>query len=922
MAKALPVWVAVQCHKEMKGSSSLFQKLPAKLLVPGLLLGVLVVMLGGVFLPGHTLFANDGPLGRLMSQSHRMPGRIPGYWDDLNGIGLGGGALAPGISVALQCLLQPVWFSKLYAFLSLLILGLSAWCFFSQWRLARLACVLGSLAAMLNSSFFSVACWGVSAQVLTVAMVFLALAALARPGWRRLILAGLATGMGVIEGADVGAIFSVYVAVFMMYQAWLADGPRIRTLALGVGSLAIVAICAGLVASQAVFGLVGTNIEGVAGTEQNAQTKAQRWGWATAWSLPKKETLALFIPGLFGYRMDTPNGGGYWGAVGQSVEWERYLEGGQQGPPPEKGNVRYTGGGNYAGVLVILLGIWAVAESCRRNGSVFSQVQRRWLCFWLGVAVISLLLAFGRHAPFYRWLYALPYSSTIRNPVKFLAPMSVALVVLFAYGVDGLWRRYLQPRENGATAARKKAAPPPIRFGRFEKCWVAMCALAWGISLLEWWIYAGSRDTLESYLQTLPLKPPAHFSANMSSLVASFSIRQVGWFVILFALAAGLVAWILRGGFAGARAKWGGILLGTLLVVDLGWSNQPWVHYWNYVEKYATNPLLDILRQNPYEHRVAILPLVEPPAYALLERVYRLEWLQQQFPYYDIQSSDIVEMPRVSEDFKAFHQALQPTNDDQAPFLMRRTWELTDTRYLLGAAGFITPLNEKADPEQHRFHIVARFDIQAKPGATPPLTLDQYTTVPNEDGGYALFEFTGALPRAKLYLNWLTMSNNADVLPVLVSPSFHPAQTVMVTGILPPPVATNASAAEADPVQFVHYASRDMVLACHATAPTVLLLNSRFDPYWHVLIDGSPATLLRCNFIMRGVYLAGGTHTVEFRYQPPTGLLYFSLAAMGVLLLVVGISLGFQQPVRQSNDPQSGVKLEHQAGASAPRKLK
>ena len=52
--------------------------------------------------------------------------------------------------------------------------------------------------------------------------------------------------------------------------------------------------------------LVGTNITGVAGTAQDAETKAAHWDWATQWSLPKVETFGLLVPGLFGYKMDTP----------------------------------------------------------------------------------------------------------------------------------------------------------------------------------------------------------------------------------------------------------------------------------------------------------------------------------------------------------------------------------------------------------------------------------------------------------------------------------------------------------------------------------------------------------------------------------------------------------------------------------------
>src|ERR1039458_5111486 len=37
-----------------------------------------------------------------------------------------------------------------------------------------------------------------------------------------------------------------------------------------------------------------------------SETKAKQWNFCSQWSEPKIETLALFVPGLFGYKMDTP----------------------------------------------------------------------------------------------------------------------------------------------------------------------------------------------------------------------------------------------------------------------------------------------------------------------------------------------------------------------------------------------------------------------------------------------------------------------------------------------------------------------------------------------------------------------------------------------------------------------------------------
>ena len=547
---------------------------------------VLAVVLGTLlcrtYLPGRIPFSNDGPLGRLMAQCHRLPARFTGCWEDLNLLGDRDWGAVPSISFGLQYLLGPLLFAKFYALLALMLLGLAAWCFFRQSGLAPPACLLGGLAAALCSGCFSAACWGVASHPITVGMIFLALAALADTSsprrWLRVVLGGLAVGMAVTEGADVGALLSTAVGMFIIYQALAAEGPRAGKLAAGVARLALVVVCAALLAAQAIFSLVSTEINGVAGTPQETKTKQQRWDWATQWSMPKTETLTLVVPGLFGFRGDTPGGGEYWGAVGRAPAWDRYFASGKEGNPP-KGFLRYSGGGSYVGVLVALVAVWAAVQALRRKDSVFSLPQRKLLWFWMAAAGIALLLSYGRFAPFYRVLYALPYFSTIRNPVKFLDVFTIGVLVLFGYGIDGLWRRYMQP--NGVRADSRWAGLGPwwARAGRFDKRWVRGCLLAIGITLLGWFIYAASHTALEQYLQT------TQFDEARAQAIASFSIRQVGWFVVLLALATGALMLILSGACAGARAKWGAWMLGLLLVTDLGLANQPWIYYWDLNDK-------------------------------------------------------------------------------------------------------------------------------------------------------------------------------------------------------------------------------------------------------------------------------------------------------------------------------------------------
>jgi hypothetical protein len=218
---------------------------------------------------------------------------------------------------------------------------------------------------------------------------------------------------------------------------------------------------------------------------------------------------------------------------------------------------------------------------------------------------------------------------------------------------------------------------------------------------------------------------------------------------------------------------------------------------------------------------------------------------------------------------------------------------LTNTRYLLGPAVLLDLFNEQFDPGRRRFRIVQRFTIALKPGVKEfHQRLEELTAVPNDNGDYALIEFTGALPRAKLYSNWQVSTNDTVTLQTLTNANFDPQQMVLVSTPLPTAPAADATNQNVGSVEFKSYAPKDTLFNAQATGPAVLLLNDRFDPHWHVLVDGKPAELLRCNFIMRGVYLTPGQHTVEFQYQLANGPLYVSLAAIGIgLLLLMALAL-------------------------------
>jgi len=210
------------------------------------------------------------------------------------------------------------------------------------------------------------------------------------------------------------------------------------------------------------------------------------------------------VPGLFGYRMDSPDGGAYWGAVG--------FDGTAKG--------RWSGAGEYAGVLVVLVASYAAASAIRKKQSPFSEQERRMVWFWTAVAVGSLALAWGHFAPFYRIFFSIPYLSTIRIPSKFLHVMHLGLWILFAYGLEAIARGSLASGRDtlGSWKDRFSAWRQTAPTGEVK--WVFGSLAAFAIALVAALQYSGNASDLKTYLRGIEfhMGPPA---------TAEFSIGEV-----------------------------------------------------------------------------------------------------------------------------------------------------------------------------------------------------------------------------------------------------------------------------------------------------------------------------------------------------------------------------------------------------------
>lgn len=902
-----------------------------------LLLFVLTILFVRGWQKDYVIFSNDAPLGALTAEYQNVGKSLTGFWVDLNWLGVSAATRPPSISPLLLWLLGPVVFSKLFAPVSLFLVGIGAWFFFRELGFSKPARIIGGVAAALNGDFVATACWGVAIQPMCFAACFFAMGIIVklddRP-WIRIALAGLAVGIGVIEASDIGAMFSIFVAAWVGFYSLVHEQAVAKKIGLTGLRLAVLASCAMIVASSALSSLIGTQIKNVVGMAQDDQTKAMRWAEATQWSLPKREIVDVFVPGFFGFRMDTPHdlkpemqkshtGGAYWGFGGRDAGWDAFFETDRKGQPPG-GMFRYGMGAGYAGILVIVIAIWAVAQSCRRQKSFFTASQRKMIWFWLGVMLVSAAFMFGRFAPFYKFLYALPYASTFRNPAKFLHVFEWALLVVFAYGLHGLTTLYLERATATTRGVMEQFGVWWKQATGFDKKWVTGTFVGLALAVVAWFCLMGMRGNVESYIAELHRfgnGMNAAAAAEAATTTFNFSLGQVCWAVGVLVISVGLLALLVSGGFAGKRARTAGIILGLLVVIDLGWQARPWIIAQNWTSRYveaAKNPVFDFLRDKPYEHRVSNIPSQLTRVFQLdprlldlegmFQSVYGSEWTQHLFPYYNIQSISVIQMPRRPLDYDVFETSLQLYSNETIHHVARR-WQLTNTRYIACAAPLVGLLNQGFDPKEQRFKIRMQFDFYQNRQGGPVLINT------NANGRYAIVEFTGALPRAKLYSSWETVSydqtkvkawtdsvrkafppdwplpydslstNDLATLELLTRASFDPAQTVLLAAPIKTQPSINAASGT---VEYVSYKPKEIVLKTKSTAANVLLLNDRYDPNWQVTIDGKPAELLRCNYLMRGVEVPAGEHQVEFHFRPDTKYLYVSLAAIVLGLGLIG----------------------------------
>jgi hypothetical protein len=159
-----------------------------------------------------------------------------------------------------------------------------------------------------------------------------------------------------------------------------------------------------------------------------------------------------------------------------------------------------------------------------------------------------------------------------------------------------------------------------------------------------------------------------------------------------------------------------------------------------------------------------------------------------------------------------------------------------------------------------------------------------------------LYRNQHALPQAYIVHNVIPASGPDNALSLITTGTFSPATVAVVeTPFIPTGIATTTDGVvlapsledRQDNLNLQRPNANSVEINVSTTAPGLVVLNDTYYPGWEAFVDGKPTSILRCNYLFRGVFITEGTHKIKFVYLPASFIVGAVLASCAALILII-----------------------------------
>ena len=521
----------------------------------------------------------------------------------------------------------------------------------------------------------------------------------------------------------------------------------------------------------------------------------------------------------------------------------------------------------------IYMGIFPLAFAV-----LFALRGRGWLKYFLVTLVATgILLGLGKNTPLFMILYRLvPGASTMMFPVKFLFIASFALAVMSGWGVQ-LFLQLTSARTSLHGIMKPLLAPLLLLLSAL------LCAAVWKDEAYAFFLtFYPATDYMR------PLREMHFFSLYSGMFVAA-------GFLLLFFVITGLAIRFR------ARNHIVVCLITAVVYLDLaviGKPHDPLVEEATIGQK---NTVLDFLQTDESLYRIYSLSRI-----ATKKSYMHLHQIPFEKAYRVINAS-------LPANINMYHHLY--SIDEYSALLRNDFYDIftplesafSRGRPSLSEAGYCKKMFDLLNVK----YIISPFPLQ-HPG------LRQVRS-----GPIHIYANQTALPRAFCVSALTVAATDSDVLRLMRSPLFNPAETVFVTesefqkldrkGESAPGTASGPFAWSA---VFTSYATGTVSLTCRASAPGFLILSDSYYPGWEARVNGNAVPILRVNHCIRAIPVRPGSQKITFVFRPPaftTGAL-LSLGALGFIIIVAVLAGGESRESGLTDCPAG----RHQTGRQVP----
>jgi hypothetical protein len=172
-------------------------------------------------------------------------------------------------------------------------------------------------------------------------------------------------------------------------------------------------------------------------------------------------------------------------------------------------------------------------------------------------------------------------------------------------------------------------------------------------------------------------------------------------------------------------------------------------------------------------------------------------------------------------------------------------------------AGGSGPPNENALDLMNTRYIVAR---QQLPGTE--------VVYRNQQSGIVVLKNLDAVPRGFLVGETEVVESAQKTWARLRESTFDPRRTALLPKLLDAPVTPIDSASTAE-VTLSEYTPEEITWTVRTDAPRLFVASEVYYPAgWNAYLDGKQVPIHRVNYLLRGVHVPEGEHTLVMRFEP------------------------------------------------------